>query len=339
MRIIKYIIVILLLIPNICYAGDRKRVAVVLGGGGAKGAAEVGVLKYIEQAGVPVDYVVGTSIGSIVGGLYSIGYNSTELDSLFRSQEWLDLLTDRSISNSNSLITIEDGVLMIKGIPVRLDFIKKKNPLSNIGVLRGDSIVSKFNSMIGSKYAIPETDSISFDSLPIPYRCVAVNVRSFEECVLSHGSLSKAMRASMAVPFVFRPMNINDQPLVDGGVLNNLPVDVAKAMGADIVIAVDLAVKEPDDDEPKLDADELFEPLSNIGIVNMIDWQIRRPDIKKYKNNRKMADLVIQPRLNGFNCQDFTSEAISEMISIGENAGREALPALIELRETIYSEQ
>lgn len=329
----------MLVLATPCNAGERKRVAVVLGGGGAKGAAEVGVLKYIEQSGVPVDYIVGTSIGSIVGGLYSVGYRSEELDSLFRSQEWLDLLTDRSMINSKSFITVKDGLLMVKGIPVRLDFLTKKNPLSNIGILRGDSIVSRFERMIADKFDMPESDSISFDSLPIPFRCVAVNVKTFEEHVLDKGNLPRAMRASMAVPFVFRPMNINGEPLVDGGVLNNLPVDVAKAMGADIVIAVDLAVKERDDDDPKLDADELFEPLSNIGIINMIDWQMRRPDIRKYKINHRTADLVIHPKLAGFKCQDFNSDDISRMIEIGEAAGREALPELEKLKEIIFSDE
>ena len=163
----------------------RPKVALVLGGGGAKGAATVGVLKAVEKSGVPIDMVVGTSIGSIVGGLYSIGYDSKQLDSLFRTQSWLDIFS---------------------------------------GSLMGDSIIWTLREMTGGIV----TD---FDSLPIPFRCVAVDVKKIREVVLSEGDLAQAMRASMAIPLVFKPVKIGNMQLVDGGVLNNLPVDVARDMG------------------------------------------------------------------------------------------------------------
>lgn len=339
MNRLRYYILFLSLLSSIaCFPGERKRVALVLGGGGAKGAAEVGVLKYIEQSGVPIDYVVGTSIGSIVGGLYSVGYRSAELDSLFMSQAWKSLMTDRSRENRDDLFSMKGGVPMVMGVPLNFDFIAKKNPLSNIGALKGDSIVSKFERLIRLKGSVPNSSSCSFDSLPIPFRCVAVNVKSFKEVVLHDGSLAKAMRASMAIPFVFRPMNIDGQPLVDGGVLNNLPVDVAKAMGADMIIAIDLSVNEPDSDNPVLDADEIFEPLTNTGLFNMMDWGVRRPDIAKYKANRLKADLLIHPHLAGFEAQDFSPEAISLMLSLGEEAGQDALPALERFWNRVYAD-
>lgn len=319
------------------YAGDRKTVALVLGGGGAKGAAEVGVLKYIEEAGVPIDYVVGTSIGSIVGGLYSVGYRSHELDSLFRSQAWLSLMTDRSREDRDKLFNIKNGVPMVMGVPLDFDFLTDKNVLSNIGALKGDSIVSHLDKMVKSKGTISRPDSCSFDDLPIPYRCVAVNVKTLKEVVIGEGNIAKAMRASMAIPFVFRPMNIDGMPLVDGGVLNNLPVDVAKAMGADIVIAIDLSVEVPDGEEPTLEADEVFEPITNTGLFNMMEWGVRRPDIAKYKANCKKADLYIHPKLKGFGPEDFSPELIAAMIQLGEDAGQDALPALGRLRARVYN--
>lgn len=328
---------------------DRKKVALVLGGGGAKGAAQIGVLKYIEKSGVPIDYIVGTSIGSIIGGLYSVGYRSDELDSLFRSQQWLGLMTDRNQKDRNKLFGSKDGELEILGVPLNFDFLVHKSPLSNIGALKGDSIVSLLGRMVDRKINGPNvlsrfrTDSCSFDSLPIPFRCVAVNVKTFEEVDIDRGDVAKSMRASMAIPFVFRPMNINGEPLVDGGVLNNLPVDVARKMGADVVIAIDLSVEKPEDD---LEGDSLasqlgdtvdgMHPILNTGLLNMTKWLIKRPDIDKYKENRPKADLYINPYLEGFGPADFSKEKIDLMIELGEDAGEQALAPLERLKKRLY---
>ncbi|MBR1668292.1 MAG: patatin-like phospholipase family protein [Bacteroidaceae bacterium] len=244
---------------------SRPKVALVLGGGGAKGAAEVGVLKYIEQSGVPIDMVVGTSIGSIVGGLYAVGYRSAELDSMFRQQDWLKM---------------------------------------GMGSLMGDSIVRVLRGMAD------EYGEVDFDCLPIPFRCVAVDMKSMKEVVLRQGDLSQAMRASMAIPLVFKPVKIGDMRLVDGGVLNNLPVDVAKDMGADIVIAVDLTVNKHVDSTP------LF-----------------RPDLKKYRQNVEAADIYINPHLKGYGAHSFNK--IGEMILIGEEAGKKALKDLKKLKKKL----
>ena len=152
----------------------RPKVALVLGGGGAKGASAVGVLKYVEKSGVPIDMVVGTSIGSIVGGLYAMGQTSEQLDSLFRTRAWADLFT---------------------------------------GSLMGDSIVRTLRDLTGREMV--------FDSLKIPFRCVAVDLNGIREVVLKEGDLAQAMRASMAIPVVFKPVKIGNMKLVDGGVLNN----------------------------------------------------------------------------------------------------------------------
>ncbi len=330
-------------------AGRRPKVALVLGGGGAKGAAEVGVLKYIEKSGIPIDMVVGTSIGSIVGGLYSMGYRSEQLDSLFRSQEWLSLLTDRSLEHSSKLIEKENGVTYVLGYPVNLNFKKKKredtndNALSQegqkqkkrfqLGALKGDSIVSTLQRMIGT------ADSLDFNEMPIPYRCVAVDLNSFEEVVISSGNLAEAMRASMAIPLAFRPMVIDDRTLVDGGVMNNLPVDVAKAMGADIVIAVDLTVNKHKGEKNGADFDEefdnMFAPLKKLGLLNMLKWSLARPDMSKYQSNVRNADIYINPDLKGFSVSDFSPVKIDEMIKRGEEAGKKSLKTMKKLNKKI----
>ncbi|MBQ0048312.1 MAG: patatin-like phospholipase family protein [Prevotellaceae bacterium] len=331
---------------------ERQKVAVVFGGGGAKGAAEVGVLKYIEESGIPVDYVVGTSIGSIVGGLYSVGYTSQQLDSMFRSQEWLDLLMDRSKESKGELIEKGDnGLTYILGFPVNLSFKKRGNRKFTLGALQGDSIVSTLDRMTG----IP--DSISFDNLPKPYRCVAVDVNRMQEVVLSSGNLAGAMRASMAIPLAFHPASINGRTLVDGGVMNNLPVDVAREMGADVVIAIDLAVNKPNQNDSKEDDDNIlgsilgkglaaFNSLSLLkpGLLNntqtaigaMAQWFAERPDRQKYIRNVEDADLYINPNLKGFGAQDFNAESIAAMIELGEKAGKASAKKLKKLKKKIY---
>ncbi len=265
---------------------SRPRVALVLGGGGAKGAATVGVLKAVEESGVPIDMVVGTSIGSIVGGLYSLGYRSEQIDSMFRSQEWLELFT---------------------------------------GSLMGDSIVRTLREMTAaalSSVLQPRCDignsgdSLSFDDLPIPFRCVAVDMLRMREVVLSSGSLAEAMRASMSIPLVFKPVKMGSMRLVDGGVLNNLPVDVARDMGADFVIAVDLTVNKHENGLSGLNA-------------------LLRPDLKKYGQNCEDADVYINPDLKGYGAQDFMPRKIAEMIAIGEKAGHHAQKDLKKLKKQL----
>ncbi|MBQ6749451.1 MAG: patatin-like phospholipase family protein [Bacteroidaceae bacterium] len=277
----------LLLSLSLCaQTASRPRVALVLGGGGAKGAATVGVLKAVEESGVPIDMVVGTSIGSIVGGLYSLGYRSEQIDSMFRSQEWLELFT---------------------------------------GSLMGDSIVRTLRGMTAAALSsMPQhgcgkgdqSDSLSFDSLPIPFRCVAVDMLRMREVVLSSGSLAEAMRASMAIPLVFKPVKMGNMRLVDGGVLNNLPVDVARDMGADFVIAVDLTVNKHENGLSGLNA-------------------LLRPDLKKYGQNCEDADVYINPDLKGYGAQDFMPRKIAEMIAIGEKAGHHAQKDLKKLKKQL----
>lgn len=319
---------------------SRPKVALVLGGGGAKGAAEVGVLKYIEQSGVPVDMIVGTSIGSIVGGLYSVGYSSEQLDSMFRSQEWLNLFTGRKSQYSRDPIEKTDSVTYIFGFPIKNTRNRAatkvggrgKNDAGRAeekgghGMLRGDSIVNMLEKMIG------RPGNIDFDSLPIPYRCVAVDMGPFEEVVLKRGNLAKAMRASMAIPIAFRPVKMDGMTLADGGLLNNLPVDVAKQMGADIIIAVDLTVNKHENYEGLSD---MFEPLKDLQLLNIFRWAIDRPDLKKYHENLKAADVYINPVLKGYDATDFRKDKIEKMLSIGEDAGKQALPQLQELKKRL----
>ena len=287
---------------------DRLKVGLVLGGGGAKGAAHVGVLKAIEEAGIPVDFIAGTSIGAIVGGLYCCGYRSADIEQLFLGQEWATLLSDRNDEHRGEAIKTVDGVTYVFGYPVhgqqRQEDSHPRSP--SVGLLRGEAVVELLDSLTGRR------DSISFDELSIPFRCVAVDVKTQSEVVLGSGRLPVAMRASMAIPGAFKPVRMGEWLLVDGGVLNNLPVDVVKAMGADIVIAVDLT-----QNKHKTRNFSLKEVL---GIGGTLDWLVSRPDWKRYNENCKAADIYINPRLD-FSAADFKVECIREMIAAGKEEG------------------
>ncbi len=302
-----------------CQLMPRPKVGLVLGGGGAKGAAEVGVLKVIEEAGIPIDYIAGTSIGSIVGGLYAIGYRAEQLDSLFTSQEWLTLLSDRQERHRNKIYQEQDSVGYVFGFPVIRK--GKKHGDESFGMVKGDKILQLLQEKTGSYDALP------FDSLPIPFRCVAVDLNKWREVVLQGGSLARAMRASMAIPGVFKALRSNDRLLVDGGVLNNLPVDVVRKMGADIVIAIDLTQKKH--------ASRDFSLKDWVGIGGAVDWLVSRPDITKYNKNRQDADVYINPPLEGYDVASFNNASIREMIHIGQRTGKKHWNDLLKVKEMV----
>ena len=261
------------------FAQDHSKVGLVLGGGGAKGAAEIGVLKYIEEAGVHIDYIVGTSIGSIIGGLYSVGYRSQQLDSLFVNTDWENIFSE-SIAGTQQISNVFSDLLNLP-------------------------------------------DSVDFDSLPIPYRCVATDIINTEEVILQRGNLARAMRASMSIPGAFKPVKWEGKLLVDGGMLNNLPVDIAKKMGADIIIAIDLAQRKHENRD--------FSLKEEYGIGGVLDWLISRPDWKKHNENRQLADIYINPNLKDYDAASFSRDDIRQMILIGEEAGKKALKELRKL--------
>jgi NTE family protein len=288
---------------------DRPKIGLALGGGGAKGAAEVGVLKVLEEAGIHVDCIAGTSIGSIVGGLYAAGYSAKELETMFQTQEWLSLLTDRKASLSNEPYKTVDGVTYIFGFPV----IDRNG--GGFGVMKGGRIEQVLDSMVRAR------GCNTFDKLRIPFQCVAADIRTAEEVVLSEGTLAKAMRASMAIPGIFKPVERGDYLLVDGGMLNNLPVDVCRMMGADIVIAVDLQQEEPAQ-RRQSDVSSLSAIADLFGFGGIVEWIANRPDVRKYSQNRKQADIYIHPLLPDADASSFGNKNAARMIRAGEAAAR-----------------
>ena len=211
---------------------ERPRIGLVLGGGGARGSAHIGVIRVLEELRVPVDFVAGTSFGALVGALLATGMTAAELEQVLRSLDWADLFQDEVDRQDLPVRRKRDDRLALFG--------------PKIGVGSGASLIPK-GAIAGQKISIlfetwvrQRTQAERFDDLPIPYRAVAADVISGAEVVFTEGDLAVAMRASMSVPGVFDPVQHGDRLLVDGGIVNNLPVDVARSMGADIVIAVDV---------------------------------------------------------------------------------------------------
>ena len=302
MNRILQVLMLALLIGQVAQA-ERPRVALVVGGGGAKGAAAIGALKAVEASGVPIDMVVGTSAGAIITGLYAVGYTAAELDSIYRAQDWIYLLSDVAMPRLKPWSRV-------KGVP---------------GMMRGERFTQKLDSLLGGRRC-------PFDSLPIPLRCVAVDVREFSEVVLDSGNVAGAIRASMSVPLAFTTVEQDSMLLVDGGLLNNLPVDVARRMGADYVIAIDLM-------DARRATQQSRGEMHTRGLASILEWKLVRPDLDKYQVNRRDADVLIHPDVEGFNGASFSEDDTRQLIARGEEAGRAAMNRLAEIRQRVLPEE
>lgn len=291
----------------------RPKVAVVLSGGGAKGMAHIGVLKVIERAGIPVDIITGTSMGSIVGGLYAIGYHAELLDSLVRAQDWSYVITDREDMSRQSLSdrAKQNTYILSRG----LSFGKHRE--SEGGFIRGKNLASLFQ-----KLCVGYLDSLDFNSLPIPYACVATNIVDYSEHVFHSGWLPQAMRASMAIPAVFSPVRKDNMVLVDGGLRNNYPADVAREMGADVIIGVTVQ-------SPLKTAEHLGNAMTIVGQVIDVNCQ------NKYEENLAMTDVPIRVNVEGYSSASFNAAAIDTLIRRGEEEAMRHWDELLALKKRI----
>lgn len=291
----------------------RKKVAVVLSGGGAKGAAHVRALKVIEEAGIPVDYVVGTSIGALVGGMYASGYNADQMDSIMTSQNWKTLLTDASDRQSRDFLyrQYSDNYML------KLWYDKSPYEFVEGGFLKGNNVARLLTDVTADS-----PDSIDYGKLKIPFACVATDIVTGEEVVMHSGILAESMRASMAIPGVFAPVRKDSMILVDGGMTNNYPVDVARGMGADYVIGVNL--------------NSVSLPYDKINTTKDIAVQLL--DIlcsNKVEENITNTDVYISVDVEGYSSASFNNTAIDSLLVRGERAARGKWDELIALREKL----
>ena len=228
----------LLLLQGALQAQERPRIGLVLGAGGAKGLAHIPVLKLLDDLDIPIDCIVGTSIGGVLGGLYAIGYSGSEIEEITANLDWEVLFRDLPSRDKRPYFNKKDDG------KYQLDLIWKDwVPSPPQGLIFGQNIFQ-----IMSLLTFPYATVHDFDRLPVPFRCVTVDLVTGRPVVLGEGSLALALRATMAIPTVFSPVTWDRYILVDGGILNTLPVDVAREMGADIVIAVDLSAPLGDSD-------------------------------------------------------------------------------------------
>lgn len=293
---------------------DRKKVAVVLSGGGAKGMAHIGALKVIERAGIPVDIVCGTSMGSIVGGLYAIGYNADVLDSIVRNQDWSYVITDKEDLAQQSLADREkqNTYVISRGLT-----IGKRNE-NDGGIIKGKNLAELF-----WKLCTGYTDSIDFShDLPIPFACVATDIVDNTEYDFHSGCLPQAMRASMAIPAVFSPVRKGDHVLVDGGLRNNYPADIAREMGADIIIGITVQ------GAPRT-AEDLGGTMSILSQIVDVNCK------NKYDENLAMTDVPIRVNTTGYGAASFSANAIDTLIRRGEEEAMKHWDELMTLKDQI----
>ena len=309
----------------------HPRVGLALSGGGAKGAAHIGVLKYLVEQGVPIDYISGTSMGSIVGGLYAIGYTADQLDSLISNLDWSQYITgglDRRYRSASS--RMERSAYLLS-VPFNLGTLD-----SNITEARrrgngfiaslpgsfmgGNNITNLFNNL-----SLGYQDSMDFNDFPIPFACVATDVISGEEVVMRSGRFSTAIRASMAIPGVFSPVELGGKVLIDGGMTNNFPVDVCQDMGADYVIGVEVSDAMATDASQLRSLPQIFNQLISVTVQ------------AKSARNRGGCKIYLHPDISGFGTMSFNKSAIDSLVRRGYECAKEHAAEIEALKQELLA--
>ena len=282
--------------PDTRPSSKRPKLGVALAGGAALGLAHIGVLEWMEEHRIPIDYIAGTSMGALVGGLHATGLTSAEIRDFASRVDWEQALSSTSPYRDLAFRRKEDGAEFPVALEIGLNGWKPGLPS---GLSAGQGV-----GLVLARFAAPYGHMRSFDDLPTPFRCVASDLRGGKGVVFDQGSLFDALRATMSLPALFSPVNINGMVLVDGALTNNLPVDVVKGMGADFTIAVAL-------DLPSNPAD--FQSL--LGVAgSSISYMIT----EKERTQMAAADLVVMPLLKGLKSAEYTR--LEEFRKIGYEA-------------------
>ncbi|MBT8442844.1 MAG: patatin-like phospholipase family protein, partial [Gammaproteobacteria bacterium] len=287
---------------------SRPRVGLVLGGGGARGAAHVGVLRELEKMRVPIDVIVGTSMGAIIGGLYASGVSVDDLEETVKTMDWAAALADRSERRDLSFRRKKDD----EQFPINFELGYRDGEFQlPQGVIPGHKLDLVFREL--TLHASSVTD---FDDLPIPFRAIASDMVAGEPYVMGDGDLATAIRASMSVPAAFAPVIIDGRLLVDGGLVGNLGVEVVQDMGVDVIIAVDVEF-------PLYDFEELD---SAVAISEQMITLLIRKETRRQIERLGPRDVLIQPDLGVFGSTNFA--AAEETIEPGAAATRAAADRL-----------
>lgn len=289
----------------------RPRIGLVLGGGGARGAAHIGVLQVLEEHRIPVDSVAGTSMGALVGGMYATGQSPVEMEATMRAIDWGRLFRDAADRAERPMRRKRDDIANLGN--AELGFRDRRLALPR-GALQGHRLLLWLRRQTLSVAGVDD-----FGELPLPFAAVATDIVSGERVVLRGGDLALAMRASMAVPGVFAPIRVNDRLMVDGGVVENVPVRVARELGAERLIVVDVGA-------PLLREEQLGSLLSVT--VQMISVLMKQ-ESDRILSELHPEDVLIRPELGEFSSADFENSLST--IAIGRAAAEAALPALLPL--------
>ena len=301
-RLPAIVTLLFLIAPAMAEETDRSKVGLVLGGGGARGAAHIGVLKELERMRVPVDAIAGTSMGAIVGGLYATGMNATELEELVDSLDWAAALTDKPNRGDMSFRRKQDDAQ----VPIDLELgIRDNSIVMPKGVIQGQEL-----DLLLRRLTLDVSHIDDFDNLPIPFRAIASDIEYGEAIVMQRGDLAQAIRASMSVPAVFAPVRIDGRLLVDGGLVRNLPIDVMQAMDVDVIIAVDVEF-------PLYGPEELD---SAVAITEQMVTILMRKETERQIERMNARDILIQPDLGTYASSNF--DEILDTIVPGQDATR-----------------
>lgn len=273
----------------------KPKIGLVLSGGGAKGFAHIGVLKVLEAAGIKIDYIGGTSMGAVVGGLYASGYNATQIDSIFRKINFDELLQDYNPRTSKSFYEKRNDEMYAISLP-----FNKWSLGIPVALSKGLYNYNVLNQLTNKVRHVRD-----FSKLPIPFLCIATDIETGEEVILDKGYLPQAMLASSAFPTLFSPVEIDGRLLIDGGVTNNYPVDQVRKMGADIIIGVDVQDDLKDRNSLK-DATRILVQISNLQMIESMKEKINK------------TDIYIKPDISGYNVISFDDGR--DIIRKGEEA-------------------
>lgn len=298
------IIVLSLQVSLIQAQDDRPKVGLALSGGGAKGLAHLGVIQVLEEEGIEIDYVAGTSMGAIVGGLYAVGYNADSLTKIMQTIPWNRMYFDDVERTQEFFDQKQNSERFIFQLPIRKDGIGLPD-----GLIAGQRFLNELNT-----YTLPVHDEENdFHNLKIPFRAVATNLENGEAYVFKEGSLSMAIRASMSIPSILKPLKFDGTKLVDGGIARNIPAIDVINMGADYVIGVDVG-------QPLKEASELN------SLVEIMDQSVSFQIIDATRRQRELCNVVAFPSIEGVAANDFNK--IDSLIYRGRQAAYRILPEI-----------
>ncbi len=284
----------------------KPKVGLVLSGGGAKGMAHIGALKIIEEAGVEIDYIGGSSMGAIVGAMYAAGYSANELDSIFKATNIGSLIQDNLPRSAKTFYEKDDSERYALTLPFKNFKVTVPPAISG-----GQNIYNEFVRLL---YHVKDIDD--FNKLPTPFVCIATDIETGKQVILNSGYLPEAILASGTLPSLFEPTVINDRVLIDGGVVNNYPIDEVRAMGADIIIGVDVQ-HDLSDRDALLSATEILLQINNYRTVADME-------VKSAK-----TDIYIKPNIEEYSVIDFNR--LGEIVKTGEDAAKLKIQELKQL--------